>query len=115
MARVISTNDEKGDMFGHIYFPTQLADDQVPVHAKYPDWVCYKFRLTMTQLCHCIARLRPYKAPGEDGIPNVVIKESFDLIAEHLLRIFQAMFTLGTYSDRWRVWDTIVLHKLGKP
>ena len=59
--------------------------------------------------------MSPHKAPGEDGIPNMVIKESLEIIAEYLLRIFKAIFTLGTYSDRWRIWDTIVLCKPGKP
>ena len=43
-----------------------------------------------------------------------MIKESVDLIAEYLLEIFWASFALNSYSDRWWVWDTIVLHKLGK-
>ena len=25
------------------------------------------------------------------------------------------MFTLGTYSDNWWIWDMIILHKPGKP
>ena len=37
------------------------------------------------------------------------------LIDEYLLCIFQATFTLNIYSDRWRIWDTIMLHKPGKP
>ena len=45
----------------------------------------------------------------------MVIKESIDLIAEYLLHIFKATFTLGTYSDRWHIWDMIVLQKPGKP
>ena len=44
-----------------------------------------------------------------------MIKESVDLIAEYLLEIFQASFALNVYSDRWWVWDTIVLRKPGKP
>ena len=46
----------------------------------------------MAQLQHCIARLTPHKAPGEDGIPNVVLKESLELIAEYLLHIYKATF-----------------------
>ena len=37
------------------------------------------------------------------------------MIAEYLLEIFWASFTLNAYSDCWQVWDTIVLCKLGKP
>ena len=69
----------------------------------------------MVQLRRCVARLCPYKAPGEDGIPNAVIKESLDLIAEYLLEIYWATFTLNTYSNHWQVWDIIVLRKPGKP
>ena len=36
-------------------------------------------------------------------------------IAEYLLEIYRATFLLNTYSDRWWVWDTIVLRKPGKP
>ena len=73
------------------------------------------FRLSSAQLRRCVARLSPYKAPGDDGIPNIVIKESLELIAEYLLEIFRATFALHTYSNRWQIWDTIVLHKPGKP
>ena len=69
----------------------------------------------MAQLRRCVARLCPYKAPGEDSIPNTVIKESLDLISEYLLEIYWATFTLNMYSNCWRVWDTIVLRKPGKP
>ena len=56
----------------------------------------------------------PLQGPQGGRNPNVVIKESVDLIAEYLLEIFRASFTLNVYSDRWRVWDTIVLCKPGK-
>src|SRR6266481_5586537 len=114
-SRDVSTNDEKGGVFSRLFFPPRPDHDHVPADADYPEGVHYSFRPTMEQLRRCVARLRPYKAPGEDGIPNAVIKESFDLIAEYLLRIFKATFTLGTYSNRWREWDTIVLRKPGKP
>ena len=33
----------------------------------------------------------------------------------YLIQIFCTVFKLGTYSDSWRTWDTIVLCKPGKP
>jgi len=57
----------------------------------------------------------PYKAVGEDWIPNVVLKETQGLIAEYLLWIFHTTSELGMYSDRWWLWYTIMLHKPGKP
>ncbi len=72
----------------------------------------------MAQLHQCITRLSPHKAPGQDGIPNIVLKELLELIAEYLLQIYQAIFTLNTYSDAcvaWCKWDKIMLCKPSKP
>ena len=56
----------------------------------YPCRIKYKFRLTETQLRRQISQLRPHKAPGDDGIPNVVLKEVVDLILPYLIQIFRA-------------------------
>ena len=32
-----------------------------------------------------------------------------------MLEIYRATSTLNMYSNRWQVWDTIVLRKPGKP
>ena len=45
----------------------------------------------------------------------MVLKETIEILAEYLLHIFWAVFTLNTYSNKWHEWDTIVLHKPGKP
>ena len=86
----------------------------VPADPEYPCQVDYSFRPLMVQLHRSITRLSPYKAPREDGIPDVVIEESVELIAEYLREIYRTTFTLSTYSDCW-IWDTIVLCKPGKP
>ena len=59
--------------------------------------------------------MSPYKASGPDEIPNIVLQKSFNLIADYLLHIFQAVFTLRTYYEPWKHFTTIVLRKPGKP
>ena len=113
--KIVTTNKEKSAVFSQIFFPKHPADDLVPPNPDYPCRVEYVFGPSMAQLCRCVARLSLHKAPREDGIPNIVIKKSLELIAEYLLEIFRAMFTLCTYSNCWQIWDTIVLCKLGKP
>ena len=66
------------------------------------------------QLRQQISRLQLYKAPGEDRILNVVLKQAAKLLIPYLIQIF-VVFRLDTYSDSWCTWDTIVLHKPGKP
>src|SRR6266481_2755241 len=115
LIRSVVSNEEKSEALSCLFFPVKLAESFVPPEAIYPDHVAYDFQLSVEQLRHCIAKLAPHKAPGEDGILNVVLKESIEQIAEYLLHIYKATFMLNTYSDSWRVWDTIVLQKPGKP
>ena len=98
-----------------IFFPHKPTATSLPDNPEYPARVKYRFRLLEAQLSRQISRLQPYKAPGEDGIPNVVLKQTSELIIPYLIQIFRAVFKLGTYSDSWCSWNTIVLHKLGKP
>ena len=69
----VTTNKEKSAVFSQIFFPKHPAYDLVPPNPDYPCWVEYAFRLSMAQLHRCVTRLSLYKAPREDGIPNIVI------------------------------------------
>ena len=56
-----------------------------------------------------------YKAPGPDGIPNVVLKKSIELIVHRLYYIFREIFEIKVYPNKWKESITVVLHKPGKP
>src|SRR6266481_1474502 len=111
----VSTNEEKGDVLHQLFFPEWPPGSHIPHEPLYPNRIRYSFWPSLTQLHWCISRLSPHKVLGQDSIPNVVLKESLEVITEYLLRIYWATFMLNTYSDCWREWDTIMLHKLGKP
>ena len=72
----VSTNEEKGDVLHQLFFPERPPGSHIPHEPLYPDRIRYSFRPSLTQLCQCIARLHPQKVPGQDGIPNIVLKES---------------------------------------
>ena len=95
----IASNEEKGVVLCHMFFPAKPAHSLIPPGAEYLEHVAYQFQPSLAQLKCCVSRLSPHKAAGDDGIPNVVLKESLGLIAEHLLHVFRAAFTLNTYSD----------------
>ena len=111
----ITSNEEKGVAPCHLFFPAKPVQSLIPPGTEYPDRVSYSFQPSLVQLKCCIARLSPHKATGDDGIPNIVLKESMELIAEYPLHMFWAAFALNTYSDCWQTWDTIILRKPGKP
>ena len=111
----VTTNKEKAAAFHWSFSPPKPATMSLPDDPEYPAWVKYKFRLSEAQLHWQISRLQPYKVLGEDSIPNIVLKQTAELIVPYLIQIFHAVFKLGIYSDSWRIWNTIVLCKPGKP
>ena len=105
----METNKDKSCTLATAFFPPKPATSQVPSSHNYPKSIAYQF-----QLQHHISKPKPHKAPGEDRILNIILKELVELLAEYLLWIYRATFALQTYSDRWRSWTTMVLWKLGK-
>ena len=70
--------------------------------------------ITRSQIHWHAAKLSLYKAPGPDGIPNIILTRCIDTILEHVYYIYRAVFDIGVYYDPWKHWNTIVLRKLGK-
>ena len=72
-------------------------------------------QLTTERIHRHIAKLSPYKAPGPDGIPNIVLQQSADILVPILLRIYEAILQLEEYPKQWHIFTTVVLRKPGKP
>jgi ribonuclease HI/exonuclease III len=111
---IIQSNLEKSKAFCRGFFPPPPETLEIDPNQTYPAPVTDFKPITKDQIMKNIKKLKPYKAPGPDGIPNVVLKESADLIADHLLQIFNAIFMRKTYYDGWREYDTVVIRKPGK-
>ena len=63
---------------------------------------------------HAVHLLKPHKAPGPDGIPNVVLTKCIDALIDHLYFIFRAVLELNVYHEWWLRSITLVLCKIGK-
>jgi len=87
----------------------------LPQDYEYPTPIPDPPRTTTTQIREQINKLAPYKAPGPDGIPNIVLMKCFDIIADYLLHIIQVIIEKGLYYNPWRESTTVVLQKPGKP
>jgi len=66
------------------------------------------------QLATTINKLSPYKAPGLDGIANIVFQRCHQLL-NYLLPLFNTTIKLHMHYDPWRESITIILCKPGKP
>ena len=68
------------------------------------------------QIRKIIQKLSPYKALRPNGIPNIVLQKCYDLIANHLLYIYQAILEMEVFNPNpWHEFITVVLRKPDKP
>ena len=49
------------------------------------------------QIKQGVQLLKPLKAPGPDGIPNLILIESINILINHLFYIYRAVFDLDIY------------------
>ncbi|KAJ3473537.1 hypothetical protein NLI96_g12951 [Meripilus lineatus] len=108
-----STNKDKAQILAEAFFPPPPADIDIPI-TQYPTPLTGIRFFTRQQIRRTVASLSPYKAPGMDSIPNIVLIKSIDHIIDHLFFIYRASMEFGFYHDRWRISETLVLRKPGR-
>lgn len=110
-----SANEEKSRILYETFFPPSQTsntpqEDRESHNAKFS-----LDTISDDQVRATINKLKPYKAPGPDGIPNVVYKECSSTLTPILGRLYRASLGLRIYPDEWKVSNTIVLRKPGRP
>ena len=110
-----TSNEEKSAMLVKLMFPACPDNCSVPSDFSYPERLPTPKGITMEQVQHNIARLSPYKAPGPDRIPNIVLKACADMVVPYLVPIYRAVLKLKIYPCGWRELTTCILCKPGKP
>ncbi|TFY73291.1 hypothetical protein EWM64_g10721 [Hericium alpestre] len=111
----VNSNEEKSHYLVSSFFPPPPAVSSVPPDADYPEPLDNPKAFTRARIKSQLAKLSPYKVPGPDGIPNVVLMCSADHIVNHLYYIYEALLRLDTYYGPWQEFTTVVLRKPEKP
>lgn len=110
-----TSNEDKSEALAKAFFPPPPPTPIIPsVCYPEPDKDFFQY-FTRDQIKLAAKKLAPYKTPGPDGIPNVVLKQCIDSLTVHFHHIFRAIFELNVYPDEWKESITIVLRKPGKP
>ena len=113
--RTASMNREKGNILAKSFFPTKPPVDNALSGAKYPKACSRAGKITPEQVSAQLKKLKPYKAPGPDSIPNIVLTKCADMIVERLTHIYVALLEEKLSYKPWKEFIMIVLRKPGKP
>ena len=107
-------NSSKTTTLAESFFPPP-THSRVPPNVDYPPPIKGVHFFSRARIHQVIHLLSPYKAPGPDLIPNIVLIKCCDKIIDHLFYIFRAVVELNVYHPRWLESTTLVLRKIGKP
>ena len=109
-----TTNLEKAGDLAKSFFPPPPVTTSVSADFKYPNPLPGVKFYSRRRIHRAISKLKPHKAPGPDGIPNVILVRCIDALLDHLYFIYRAVFELNVYHARWLALFTLVLRKIGK-
>lgn len=109
-----TSNNEKSTMLARMFFPPKPPPDD-PLHFVYPSPACKYDPINKAQIRRHLAKLKPYKAPGPDSIPNIVLTKSADILIDRLYYIYSAALDKNLYYAPWKLSTTVILRKPGKP
>ena len=119
---IYCTPAQKADALGERFYPPSNAklDDINTDKLFFRDYSAEQPILTTTatsteEIQDIIAGSRPDKCPGNDNIPNRVLKAMGSPLVEVLTKLVNACFKLSYFPRQFRHARTIVLRKPGKP
>ena len=102
-------NASKAKALASSFFPPAPATSAVPPNVTYPRPLKGTKYFSRERIRQVFKSLSPYKAPGPDGIPNVVYIKCLDVLIDHLYFIYRAAMELHIYHQSWR--ESLTCHE----
>jgi len=109
------TNSKKGAALAKGFFPKKLQTQDIQEDKEYPKMCSKAGKVTKDLICKQLKKLKPYKAPGPDRIPNIVLTKNADILVNRLYPIYVAILDKNLQYSPWKTFTTIILCKPGKP
>ncbi|KAF5340335.1 hypothetical protein D9611_007948 [Ephemerocybe angulata] len=110
----VTTNEEKAQVLMEAFLPPKPPPSAIPEEEHDPPLEA-ALPISPDRVRRHMLKLAPHKAPGLDGIPNVVLQKCANSLSPHLATIYTAVFELNVYYQGWKDSITCVLRKPGKP
>jgi hypothetical protein len=103
------TDEEKADVLYDAFFAKPTNSPPPDPNTQYPTPKFTFKPFTQPQVSRAIHKLKPYAAPGEDGVSNLVLQKCENLLLPILTTLFQASFDLQYMPERWLNTRTVAL------
>ena len=117
-----STGAEKAERLADVFFPSpgEHPDDTPDFterpHPTAPSLPSTTFSIfTADRVAQTLRGLSPFKAPGQSGIPNSVLKYCAATLAPTLATIYTSICLLDYYPTKFRNINQVVIRKPGRP
>lgn len=111
----IEEEQDKAKVLLETFFPSTPMRLTPPRAEQQASPIPENVDVTMREIEEAIRRVRPWKAPGVDGLPNVVWKETWSVLKGWILAIFRASIAFGTMPAVWKTARILPLRKPNKP
>ena len=108
------SNQDKAKELAKSFFLPLPTTSNMPANQEYPTPLKGIHYFSRARIHQVFKTLSPFKAPGQDKIPNVVYMRCMDALIDHLFYIYRAILKLNTYHPRWLESVTLVLRKVRK-
>lgn len=108
--------EEKVEALSRKFYPASPADlsdivEQEFEESSFTAATEMPLEISETDIRRALGKVRPWKAPGSDGIPNGLLKALGEPLRERLAAIATASMTMGYYPRTFREARTVVLPK----
>jgi len=108
----IADNKDKARALMECFFPNMA--DPIPEMSTTQKEIPWE-SITKLEIERALKAMKGNTAPGEDGLPTLVWKNTWKYISTTVFKIFTASINLGHYPQRWKTAMIVVLRKPGKP
>ncbi|KJZ69551.1 hypothetical protein HIM_11064 [Hirsutella minnesotensis 3608] len=111
-----STTEGKGEQAEELlstFFPP-LPSKIEPEHERQHRAAVAMPDLTLKEIEEKVMAAKPWKAPGEDGLPAIVWKKLWHVVKYRVWTLFDTSFREGVVPHQWRTARIIPLKKPGK-
>lgn len=107
-ASIAYDNTDKAKAIAETFFPPPPEMSTIPA-SVYPEPTKPQGIFTHKDIHRAINKLKPHKAPGVNGIRNVVLQKCANTIIDYIYYIYWAIPEFSKYPQRWLIILTIIL------